>query len=355
MKLTTTTIKKPREKKKYIFTVILSVSVALITVMNFFPKNISEKADNRDIQKFREIVQANIYEEIPMHVIDKYYDLIGIDAMLDVIEENPICHLHGHNIGKAVYRRTQDLAESFHICDDRCTTSCFHGVLMERFHPDNGTHVTMEELKKVTYEICNEENSSHTVPPGSCMHGIGHAAMFLADYNVQEAMTICSIFNDSVEQFQCATGAYMERDLYFGPEDAKKENFYPCEDSEYPAACYMYRVKYLTGKNTGEEIAQKCLDIKDKDEEVGCFYGLGYAYLLDIMEDPQLITSLCNYGTQEDHLACIDGSVGTIGIVQPDKAKEICTYVPDDEFKHCLKAAEKGTKFVEPNPHMYPH
>ncbi len=349
-----TPIKKHRVTKKFIFAVFLCMSAALIVVMNFFSNGISEESENDDIQKFREIVQENIYEEIPMPVIERYYDLIGTDAMLDVIEENPICHLHGHNIGKAVYRRTQDLAQSFHTCDDRCTTSCFHGVLMERFQPESGEHVTLEELKKDAYEICSEENKSHTVPPGSCMHGIGHAAMFLAEYNVPEAMTICSIFDNSVEQFQCATGAYMERDLYYGAEDAKKENFYPCEASEYPAACYTYRVKYLTGKNTGEEIALKCLDIKDKDEEVGCFYGLGYAYLLDIMEDPQLITTLCNYGTPEDHLACIDGSVGTIGIVQPDKAKEICNYVPDDEFKHCLKAAEKGTKFIEPNPHMYP-
>ena len=46
--------------------------------------------------------------------------------------------------------------------------------------------------------------------PGDCAHGVGHALMWLADYDVQPALDACKLFVEPPLAYYCATGAYME-------------------------------------------------------------------------------------------------------------------------------------------------
>lgn len=224
---------------------------------------------------------------------------------------------------------------------------------MESFKSEDNGHISLKDLKQNALKLCNGNVATYNISNGFCMHAIGHAAMHLADYDIPSALDACASFDKPLEQYQCATGAYMERDLYYGAEDAKMEGFYPCRNSLYSVACFAYRVKYLKQNNTVDQIVKSCLEIPDDRDETSCFFDVGYAYLVKVIEDPQFIRTICSHGSENDRLACIDGSVGTIGIVQPDRAVEACDYVSEEEKKHCLAAASAGQTLEIPDLSIY--
>ena len=149
---------------------------------------------------------------------------------------------------------------------------------------------------------------------GDCVHGVGHAMMYLSDYDVPKALEYCSLFESDPLDYYCSTGAFMEYVATFDVRDNETNSlFYPCDQSDYPAACFRYKLGYVVQRYYTEgkqlkEIIEGCLELEGK-YRLGCFHGIGNALVGSIQSDQVDFGDVCSFGTKDDQYMCIEGAI----------------------------------------------
>lgn len=145
------------------------------------------------------------------------------------------CHPVVHAIGRlALQRAGGDIGQAFQSCGDSCSFGCMHGV-MERlllFRPDD-VHPDRERMKLLFPSVCTDERlgSGRMKAMFNCHHGLGHAALFFLDYDLDGALALCDVLPSARDREWCASGVLMEN-LLAG--DRSKRNLraddplYPC-------------------------------------------------------------------------------------------------------------------------------
>ncbi len=295
------------------------------------------------IQEFRS-VSKRYKDRIPLTLLYNYYTKLGSTAMLDVIEEDKYCHDKGHNVGRVIYNRTQDLSQSIKTCSSRCTTGCFHGVLMELFQQvsdkNQDEYIRIEQVSGQIKNICENAEAKNRVGKGVCIHGVGHALAFLASYDIQKALTYCNQFEDKGAVYYCATGVFMERNTIKGQEDMlNADKYYPCSSSDFPAACYRYKFSKLFSKNDPESARNYCMGLANPEQRHGCFHGLGFSYFKLFEKQPKRLDEICGKGDPKDKEMCIEGAVGVISVFNKEAALKICdSQITQTEKITCTKA-----------------
>lgn len=293
-------------------------------------------------------------------VFSSYYDSLGPAGILDALEQEfPLCHGQAHDLGKVVYERSQDLNGSIVTCRDRCSSGCFHGVLMEAFqdvaveepndeHPpgEEDVHVRLEDLRAKIEQTCSLDEVTSVHPPGRCAHGLGHALMFLAEYDIPTALEYCGLFSDRRMEYYCNGGAFMEYDLIWGRQDFTngKALHYPCDTyTEFPAACYFYRMSYLLRIRGGvDKVAQECLTLP-RYSRLGCLRGLGLSQITALNQTPGQLAKVCSAGDTDDQKACIEGAVERWSDFDTPAPRVACQSLTGDELKQwCEAAADRG-------------
>lgn len=299
-----------------------------------------QKNTSRDFQDFEKINEANP-KEVPLNIISDYYQKLGPDIMLDAIEEDKYCHNKGHNIGRVIFDKTKDLNQSLQICSSRCTTGCFHGVLMELFGQDS-EHLTLNSIQKKITTICDLNLIQSKVEKGSCIHGMGHALMNLSDYDLNKALSYCSLYQEPGLIYYCVDGAYMERDSKMADEDIKVGMGYPCDQYSFAPACYKYKISRKFGSNYDQAISY-CLTLKDLSLQHGCFHGLGYSYFEQIDQNNNLLEYICSKGDSVGKKMCIEGAIGVLTVLDTPKSIKLCeSFKNETDKKTCLKEASIG-------------
>jgi hypothetical protein len=270
-------------------------------------------------------------------LFERYYATLDAHQMATAIEGiTAVCHGQTHDLGKVVYAHTKDIGEAFRECGKACTEGCFHGVLMEALGTDDtlgmnkNIHLRIEDLTAKVSTIC-ETASDHR--PGNCAHGIGHAFMYLADYHPEIALPLCNAFPTTPLQFYCSGGAYMELDTA-GFE-------LPCDPSlPFEAACWTYKTKsFVTNTKNPGDASQKCLTLPDGPARRGCFRGIGFINLGRIETYPDLLPSICRYGSFDDQVACMEGAIEKLADAHESRAIEACKYIGEPLRTECNRAA----------------
>lgn len=92
-----------------------------------------------------------------------------------------------------------------------------------------------------------------------------------------------------------------------------KSMFYPCDEYQYPAACFRYKMvhvvmrHYLAGKKFGK-LVNDCLALENPYRR-GCFHGLGNAHNGYIVLDKVNFGDVCAFGDEDDQYMCIEGAI----------------------------------------------
>ncbi len=284
--------------------------------------------------------QYNPDEKTLRPLYEEFVDLIGVNGMLDVMEEQ-YCHGQGHDLGKLVFERTKDLSASMYVCSNRCTAGCMHGILMGMFGT-KGEHVSLERVITEAKAVCSTKEITSTNKVGDCIHGVGHVISELVGGDIDTGIKYCQELNPRPFQHFCATGIFMQRDLDFGLEDAGRGHF-PCDQYPFSAACYRYKAKYLISHEVGEQtqidaLINICLGLEGTKRS-GCFHGAGFTFLPYLLDNPSGINHLCGAGTKVDRTLCIEGAIETLAEHDPAKAREICNELPDLR-EQCFYSAE---------------
>lgn len=278
--------------------------------------------------------------------------VIGANRALDGIERVwPKCHSEAHDLGKVIFARVRDIGMSLRVCADRCNSGCMHGVLMEAFATIGKTsphHMDLAVLRPAIKDLCQRNPvMTASYSSGDCAHGVGHAVMNLAGYEIPEALKACQDNENQAMEYYCATGAYMEYVTERDPQDATtKSVLYPCDQYIYPAACARYKMvhvvrrHYEAGRAT-EELRALCSSSLTDAARRGCFHGLGNAHMLLIAAGKIGIRPVCLGLGKVEEFACIDGAMERMAKFHPDIAGRVCDQLDGKNKTACLAAVSR--------------
>jgi len=286
-------------------------------------------------------------------LFEQSIDVIGANGVLDGVEQLwPHCHEEAHDLGKVVYARLRELARSLQVCANRCNAGCMHGVLMEALRQDARGATgppragLPSSLKPRINDLCRRDPEMIArYSPGDCAHGVGHALMWLADYDVQPALDACKLFVEPPLAYYCATGAYMEYVTERDPEDAKSRSLlYPCDTFEYPTACARHKMGYVVqrhyrARGTTADLVHACERLGGSLRH-GCFHGLGNAHMGLIAVGRTSLGAVCLHGTREDRVVCIEGAIERMARYHEDRALTVCAELAEIDRRTCLSAAK---------------
>lgn len=290
---------------------------------------------------------------------EKWIDVIGANGIIDTVEKaQPLCHDIEHDLGKVIYTKIGNVGDALRTCNDSCNSGCMHGVLMEFFQKKTTPqedHVDLDDVRSKISSICGSSvNPGNSVmnsmyKQGDCAHGIGHALMFLANYDIPKAISYCKLFDNPKLAYYCSTGAYME---YVTTHDAQdtatnKDIFYPCDQGEYPSACFRYKMAHVVPRQYDQGVSledqqNQCLALKGK-YQLGCFHGLGNGHYGYAATGKVTVAQLCSKGDHDDQYVCIEGLIERMARYIPEIAKSQCTTLTgwqkdlcNDDVSHAL-------------------
>lgn len=306
---------------------------------------------------------------------EKWIDSIGANGIIDVVQrESPACHDEGHDLGKTVFTRLRDMDRALRSCNDACNSGCMHGAVMEflsandpspgplagasgalpaapaaaqHVHDHGGVPDSIDRMiRRNVPLICGTSAFTNMYLPGDCAHGVGHAMMFLTDYDIPKALDYCERFVTHPMRYYCATGAYMEyRSVRVPAEAPVKGPLHPCAGNRYPAACFRYVFTNTVpalyrGGGTLQQLANTCASLPRKDE-LGCFHGIGNAHVSRIARGTDRIAEVCRWGDRDDQTACIEGAMERLGKFSPTVAAERCQELSGWRREVCTAAASR--------------
>ncbi len=289
--------------------------------------------------EFRSLVkkyEERLPQEIPIDVVEDYYERIGPEVMLNILDENPFCHEQGHTLGRVIFERTGDFEKAMDICGLHCGQGCFHGIItaMLNNQTDDIHKITSEnssDFKNFVLDFCSIAESSNQVSRGTCYHGLGHAFMILANDNLSAAIEACTSFSEFWDGFYCAGGVYMQYYMDFGSDGQP----YPCLESPYPAACFRYKFTYThRSPLLLTKQMQTCMNLT-RSYQLACLYGVGHGYENFVRSGAIDIHDLCA-GDKEQVQMCLDGVIISVSFYDKQKAISLCAEVDEDYREYCM-------------------
>ena len=289
---------------------------------------------------------------------EEYLEVIGINGIFDVIEAQA-CHAQGHELGKVVFASLNNFSAAIHTCGNHCTSGCFHGILMELFISGD-EHVVVDDISAEMNSLCNQDDVGAYFSLGTCYHGMGHAMMFLSDYDIEKTMELCQLAPSETLNYFCVTGGFMEYELLYGVSDMQSSAHHPCDAlDDYFAACYRYKMPHMLiaaaeeGKAT-IDVINECTALPER-QRLGCFHGLGAAFIAATMDQRDLLSKLCVIGNDNDKQMCIDGAIWKVADFDVSVARDVCTFFPADsrDQEVCMKAASDGMYSLDTDYSLY--
>jgi hypothetical protein len=128
-----------------------------------------------------------------------------------------ICHEPAHELGIRTWISTGSLEKSIDAGTTACSLGYVHGMLQAM-----GTYLTDEEFPAAARGLCDGLDERYrageligAVEDGpstllGCHHGVGHAAMWRVNEDLERAVPVCAGFADVAQQEECRVGAVME-------------------------------------------------------------------------------------------------------------------------------------------------
>ena len=226
------------------------------------------------------------------------------------------CHPLVHAIGRETFRLKGNIHDAFGACDQTCHSGCYHGSV-ERFlrgeqTSGNQRHVSLQELKRKVSEACDAKTPVRF--RFQCLHGLGHAMMFFAVYQLKEALSVCDLLADEWNQRSCYGGVFMENLFSATPEkrDVSPTDYhYPCNrmDQKYRGECYLMQTWRMSemGLSTSA-LFDECT--KADAHQIPCTQSIGRDLSNDVrLKEPRLTAEQCETVQGEHRQACVRGVI----------------------------------------------
>lgn len=165
-----------------------------------------------DYQNFLSISRSSQYtSNIPLLIIEDFYQRIGPHALIRAIEAtSAYCHQQGHNVGKVIFKHRDSFLDAVHVCGNRCTGGCFHGILLQLFTDLQSGNQSLSAGRLLTYAaaLCNSHGiNSAGINAMVCFHGMGHVILNVAKNDLLNALDGCNKLPSVPSAlFECSSG-----------------------------------------------------------------------------------------------------------------------------------------------------
>jgi hypothetical protein len=225
------------------------------------------------------------------------------------------CHPVVHAIGRETFLQKGSIHDSFAACDQTCHSGCYHGSV-ERFlrgdalYARSGEHPSQWELRQKASAACDRNTPLRI--RYECLHGLGHAIMFFAGYDLANALDICDALVDEWSQNSCYGGVFMENVVNGTSEQGNlspTDYHVPCNrlDFKYRQECYgMQTSRMIAMGLSAERIFEECA--KAGEFAAWCAQSLGRDLSNASRQgDHRAVAGKCELATGNARRACVRG------------------------------------------------
>lgn len=231
------------------------------------------------------------------------------------------CHQLAHYLGQYEYGRVKSVTSVYATADETCSGGIYHGTIegyfMERKIIFDGTPETDKKISTEISRVCGKENEHERINEyGNCVHGLGHALMYVTDNDLVRALKLCDYVESEWYQGICYTGALMQNYNSFGDVDHPSlyvkidDPLYPCYilEKRYQPRCYSYGV--LTNFQQYPEKSVALCEKIPREYARACFKTYGVDRSI-VGFSPTVIKSQCGLVKDFEFRAdCINESAG---------------------------------------------
>ncbi len=257
---------------------------------------------------------------------------------------NANCHEAMHAIGRSAFHEFGSIAEAYARADYSCWGGYLHGVVEASMSRKKLSDLSAETLRTMcdSVKTAGETSFMHF----SCVHGIGHALMYIGHNDLPNILLRCDDLGDEWESRQCANGAFMENTL---ADSDHPSHFQPKDDLNFPCSvvrdkdkdvCYQVQSKFILDhfKWNFSKAFNFCSTLSTERFRSLCAQGLGAGVSVYTAYDPKAIYGICSgsdgnlpdeclYGALTD----LEGKTGTI-----NSGSEVCQYAPEAKQASCM-------------------
>ena len=262
----------------------------------------------------------------------------------DLLKVN--CHEAMHEIGRVAYDERGSIADAYAHADFSCWGGYLHGVVEASLRGKKLADIASGAIHTMCDSVRGDGEKSFT--HFSCVHGIGHALMFVSDNDLTNVLSRCDDLGDIWETRQCANGAFMQN--MFSNYDDHASDFIDKNDLHYPCnitrvdeqdVCYQVQSKAIIDGLGGDfqKAFRFCGDLASSTLSVACTSGLGAAVSSYSSYNAPRIAKLCAEAPAPLDESCLYGALTDLEGVVGDSSlgKRVCEHQPVEKQAKCFE------------------
>lgn len=323
--------------------------------INFAPIKNNEDLNMYVRNQLRTCYETNGRDGCYKKAANALYGQLGLSKTLALLKTNEAypevyarCHEVTHYLSRNEYDKQKNIAKVYAQCDSTCHGGCYHGTL-EAFLKEKQLAPGFSLNTQFPKTCGREVDYQKPLEFYECLHGLGHAAMFVTDMELMQSLKLCDALNDQIHKEKCFTGIFMEnsssstsfdhKSIYIKPDDP----FYPCNslDEKYQPVCWQYQSSYFSiiTNQDWKQNAQMCLQIPQQYQD-RCFRTIGTnqvgftTSLQTMKEDCDLMPS------PHFQNVCVAGVISSLSyrfVGDTQKMINFCSIVNADSKETCYK------------------
>lgn len=289
------------------------------------------------------------------------YSQFGLSTTLQTLKNNENypevyarCHEVTHYLSRLEYEQQRSISKVYAQCDSTCHGGCYHGT-MEAFLQEKLTE--SGEIASKFAKLCGSESDfGKPIEFNECLHGLGHAAMFVTEMDLPSSLKLCDSLGEQKYIDRCFSGVFMENSSSSTSADhASKyikvdDPFYPCNSLEekYQQVCWQYQSSYfsiISNQNWGK-VADLCLQVPEK-YQVMCFRTIG-TNQVGFTQSPKEMKEGCGILPNEFKNVCVSGVISSLAyrfVGDLQKMVDFCSLVDYPNKESCFR--QIGTSLLD--------
>jgi len=331
--------------------------------IKFTPLQSNEDPNNYIRKQMQVCYEINGRDGCYKQVAQLFFDQLGFSQTFQLLKANEKypevyarCHEATHYLSRLELDRQKSISKVYAQCDSTCHGGCYHGTL--EAYLKNEQEKKDFKLSERFATVCGKQ-SDYQKPFefNECLHGMGHAAMFITDMELLESLNLCDTIPRIDHRERCYTGVFMENSSSSTSFDhqskyiKRDDPYYPCNtlEEKYLSLCWQYQSSYFALINNQDwgMVASMCLQIPQAYQD-RCFRSIGtnqvgFTQSLNLMRDDCEMMP-----TEHFQDVCVGGVISSFAyrfVGDTQKMTDFCDLVSSNHQETCFK--QMGTAFLE--------
>ncbi len=324
--------------------------------------NFSPYDNSFDINLYVREVMRKCYEKggkdgCYKQAAETLYSQFGLAKTLEVFRKNEQfpeiyarCHETTHYLSRLEYEKQKSISKVYSLCDSTCHGGCYHGTLEAYLKEQSDSNLT-----NLFPKVCGKQDDyQKPIEFNECLHGMGHAAMFVTDMELLESLNLCDTILNQEHKERCYTGVFMENSSSSTSFDhtskyiKKEDPFYPCNilEEKYQSVCWQYQSSYFSiiSSQDWQKVANLCLQIPQRYQDK-CFRTIG-TNQVGFTSSLETMKKDCDLMPSEHFKEiCIAGVVSSLSyrfVGDSQKMIDFCSIVDSQNKEVCFKQIGSG-------------